>query len=301
LQQTTIVHGRIANTIWQRFGIWTSRGTGEELRVQWNNGIFSIRYERTSEDDPLLLEAASDGRFSIRRDSKGKPSQPPLLFNQPSVGPISLRLGKEGEEKVYRAASLWHLAIVQPEACKQHLFPLLANLPGCTQLPQTTAAIEAELLRAAAAGKSPDYRQWGDLVRQLGDNQFAKREAADRLLRAAGPAVAGYLQQLDYAQLDAEQQFRVQRILGSFRGQSSSDTPAQVAVRLMADAPIWLALLDRPEVATRRMAAKQLAGLLGGPIGVDPEADPATQAGQREQLRAKIEPHPAETKTSPKP
>jgi hypothetical protein len=303
MQQTAVIGGRIVNPTWRGDGMGTmtsmSQGPSlkEEMRVQSVNGALEIHYERTDAKGSLLLEAASNGRFSIRREGKGKAAPPPLQFDQPVAGPISLRLGQAGSEKTYRAASLWHLAIVQPEACRQ-LFPLLAPLPGCTQLSQNAAAIEAELLRAAA-DKPPDDRKLSDLVRQLGDSQFAKREAADRRLRAGGPAVLGYLQHLDFAQLDAEQQFRVQRILGSFL--SSADTPAQAAARLAGDSSIWLALLGRPEAATRRTAAKQLAKLLGRPIGVDPEADPATQAGQREQLRAKIEPPAAETKAAPKP
>ena len=159
--------------------------------------------------------------------------------------------------------------------------------------------IEADLLKAAVAGKIPDRRHWADLVRQLGDNQFAKREAADRMLRAVGPQVTGFLQQLDYGQLDAEQQFRVRRIIDLLHGSAAADTAEQVAERLVADSSVWLALLDRPEASTRRIAAKHLAGMLGEPIGVDPEANPATQENQRELLRAKLEPPKTETKTSP--
>ena len=110
--------------------------------------------------------------------------------------------------------------------------------------------IEADLLKAAVAGKIPDRRHWADLVRQLGDNQFAKSEAADRMLRAVGPQVTGFLQQLDYGQLDAEQQFRVRRIIDSLHGSAAADTAEQVAERLVADSSVWLALLDGPEAST---------------------------------------------------
>ena len=89
--------------------------------------------------------------------------------------------------------------------------------------------------------------------------------------------------------MDAEQQFRVDRIAESFRGQTASDTTEQVAALLAADPSVWLALLERRQEATRRAAAKQLGVLLGEPIGVDPVADPATQKERREQLRAKLE------------
>jgi hypothetical protein len=69
----------------------------------------------------------------------------------------------------------------------------------------------------------------------------------------------------------------------------SSDSPEQVASWLSGDASIWLALLSRPEVAARRVAAKQLTAFLESPISVDPEAAPASQKTQFEQLRARIE------------
>ena len=74
--------------------------------------------------------------------------------------------------------------------------------------------------------------------------------------------MVGSLEQLDDAQLDAEQQFRVRRIIASFRARIVADVPDQIAAKLFLDPLIWLALLDRPEKATRAAAAKQLAALL---------------------------------------
>jgi hypothetical protein len=48
-------------------------------------------------------------------------------------------------------------------------------------------------------------------------------------------------------------------------------------------------LASRPDVATRRLAAKQLAAILEAPIPVDPETDPTSQQSKLEELRAKIE------------
>jgi len=62
-----------------------------------------------------------------------------------------------------------------------------------------------------------------------------------------------------------------------------------VASWLAGDPSVWLILLGRSEAATRRQAARQLSAMLGGPIPVDPEADPSTQKTQMEQLRSRIE------------
>jgi hypothetical protein len=126
-------------------------------------------------------------------------------------------------------------------------------------------------------------------VAELGDERFARREAADRALRAADPAVLLYLEQLDPGRLDAEQQFRLRRISDTLAAKVGGDTPEQIASWLGGDPAVWLALLSRPDVATRRLAAKQLAAILEAPIPVDPETDPTSQQSKLEELRAKIE------------
>ena len=108
------------------------------------------------------------------------------------------------------------------------------------------------------------------------------------MLRAANPAVLSYLQQVDFSRLDAEQQMRVKRIIDALSDRFGDDTPEQVATWLAGDASVWISLLTRSEPATRRQAAQQLVAMLGGPITVDPEADPATQKTQIEQLRLRI-------------
>ena len=124
---------------------------------------------------------------------------------------------------------------------------------------------------------------------------------------ATGYLGANYLRRLDLCQLDDEQQVRIRRIVDvplrfdNARVQTGSDETAdEIAMRLATDPAAWLILLERPDKATRRVAAKQLADLLGEPIGVDPAADPATQTKQREQLRAKITPPKRDRNTEPK-
>ena len=123
---------------------------------------------------------------------------------------------------------------------------------------------------------------------QLGDESFAKREAADRALRTGNAGAIAYLRQLDVSQLDTEQQFRVGRILEALAVQNGDDSVDQVAATLATDPALWLALLARPDPSTRRTAARELARLLGQSIPVDPAADPDSQKAQREQLRARI-------------
>jgi hypothetical protein len=289
-----IVSGRIVNGTGWHFGNGSSIANSgkEKLTFRGNGGSGSLSYERTTPQEQFSLEAGSEGRLSFSRrttpDAKAEAAPVTVRFEQAPGEPLSLAIGTEGKQTVYRGATVWHLLLAQPEECGKYLIPTLEELRPQWQLSQAATTLEGELLKVAAA-KQLDRRQWAALVQQLGDNHFAKREAADRQLRAVGPRLLGYLQQFDLDQLDAEQQFRVRRIMRSLAQQSAEDTPAQVASWLVEDPAIWLALLTRPDASTRRVAAQRLATILGEQIPVDPAAEPATQKAPLEQLRAKIE------------
>ena len=212
-----------------------------------------------------------------------------MEFYQPLQAKTVLKVGPEGKQQIYSAADLWHLFLAYPAETKQYLVPLLELLHPNWKLSESAASLEIELLRRAGNNETADRKHWAALVEQLGDESFAKRQAADRAIRAADPAVLNYLQQLDFSRLDAEQQFRVRRIIEALSERLGDDSPEQVASWLAGDPSIWLILLGRSEAATRRQAARQLAAMLGGPIPVDPEADPSTQKTQMEQLRLRIE------------
>jgi hypothetical protein len=151
------------------------------------------------------------------------------------------------------------------------------------------ARVETSLLAHANEDAMGNNERWAALVKQLGDDRFARREAADRALRAGGPSALAYLRQLDFDHLDAEQQFRIRRIVSAIGGRNDDDLPDEVAAPLAHDPGVWLALLGRPEVATRQTAARQLAKLLDQPIDVDPAAEPDSQKAKREKLLTRID------------
>jgi hypothetical protein len=289
--QFQIVSGRITLSS-TRFGnistSSSSSGRSEKLTIRFNNAQHSASYERSTSQEQLFVEVTSGTRISIRRSGKDDTAIVPVQFTQVPGEPTSLALGPEGQKKVYRAATLWHLLITQPDQCRQHLIPLLELLRADWKLAETAAAMEKALLRAASVGQLPDRRRWDLLVEQLADERFSRREAADRELRSAGKVALSYLRGLDFDRLDAEQQFRVRRIIRSLSLQTGDDTPEQFVWQLVGDGEIWLALLSRPQESTRRLAARQLGAILGRPIRFDPAADPATQKDQIEQLRARI-------------
>ena len=286
-----VVSGRITLG-GSRFGNINSNssrsGRTEKLSIRLSNAERSVTYQRSDSKEQFSMEITSGGRISIRHAAKQDSTIVPVQFTQVPGEPILLALGPEDRQQVYRAATLWHLAIAQPKECRQRLFPLLELLRPDWRLAETAAAMEAELLQAASAGRLPDRRRWDPLVEQLADQRFSRREAADRELRSAGPVVLSYLRGLDFNRLDAEQQYRIRRIIRSLSRQTGDDTAEKFAPQLLADPDVWLALLSRQEESTRRLAARQLGAILGQPVRFDPAADNATRKAQIERLRAQI-------------
>ena len=266
----------------------SSSGRTEKLSIRFATTGLSLTYEHSTLEEEFSVEISSGNRISIRRRGKEDSTIVPVEFTQAPNEPIALALGPDGKQTVYRATTLWHLLMAQPEECRQHLIPLLELLHTGWRLAETAAAMETELLRTASAGQLPDYGRWGLLVAQLADQRFSRRQAADRQLRSAGPIVLPYLRRLDLKRLDAEQKFRVRRIVNSLSRQTGEDTAEWFVSQLVADPDIWLALLARREEATRRLAVRQLEAFLGGPIRFDSTADPAVRRDQIEQLRARI-------------
>lgn len=262
----------------------------ETLIIRNENGQFKLSYIRTTPEEQLTADISSPNcRVAVRREPRGKGAAPAMEFKQIPNEKIVLTLGSGTEQKTFRAQNIWQLFIAEPQVCREHLIPILELARPNWKLADTAAVIETKLLREA--GKDGDVQgaaRWATLVAQLADDSFAKREAADRALRAGGVSALAYLRQLDVEKLDAEQQFRVQRIGDALSGQTNDDSIEQIVASLAGEPTLWFALLTRPDANTRQIAARQLTALLGEPIPVDPTAAPDTQKQQREQLWAKI-------------
>jgi hypothetical protein len=261
----------------------------DHVSLHTENGEPAVAYEWLNSKEQFTIDACGSSRLNLRRTIKDNQQETTVEFTQKPQGKTVLILGSDGKQQVFTADSLWHLFILYPKQAREHLPPLLQALQPNWKLAETADAIEKELLHSADNTLAMERSNWTRWVAQLGDENFAKRQAADRALRAANPALLVYLQQLDFDRLDAEQQFRVRRIIETISMRINNDSAEQVASWLSGDPAIWQALLNRPDVAIRRIAAGQLAAILEGPIPVDPEADPASQKTQFEQLRLLLE------------
>ncbi len=292
--------GRVA--VWSRnyYGSSSSRSSGstrsERLSIRTNRvasraGGFSVTvgYELSTSEEVFKIDAESDRLLQIRREPKGDSQVVPVEFVQEAGRPVRLAIGADDERKAHEAPSLWHLVLAEPAAVREHLAPILKPIMPDSDLVGQAEKLPARMIEMAAAQETPDTERWAELVVQLGHDQYALREAADRALRQAGPNVLAFLRNLDYGKLDAEQQFRVKRIIRSMTRTPGSDTIDSIAEWMLTDARAWLILLGRDEEATRRAAAQRLEVLLGEPIGFDPSADPTLRRKQIESLRKRIE------------
>ncbi|MGD9645485.1 MAG: hypothetical protein AB7U73_07220 [Pirellulales bacterium] len=297
-----IVGGRI--TCWSdNLGgrmTFASRGLGREesMTIDFVNGVPEIDYVAANRMTRVRIHSEAGDALRIDRKPVGETKIATMEFNQPNTGDLELTVGSGAERTSVRGATLWHLLLAKPELCREHLVPLLENLRPGWGLSRMAEQIEDSLCAAAKEQRVPDRARVARLVAQLGDDRFALRQAADAALRESGAEVLPYLQSLDPLNLDAEQRFRVRRIIASLAGDSTSDRPDQVVNWLAADARIWLALLDRDDAARRQLAAGQLTRVLGRPVNFDPLAPAPLRARQQRALAewldklATIEPPP---------
>ncbi len=293
LVQFTVTSGRIVVTGLREVNFRHSGsmagGRGESLSIRVTGAEPLVKYEITTATQRFRLDASAGNLLLLRRLPEGERSTPvPAEFHQGPNEPVTLKVGPQGRERVYQARTIWHLFLQEPAAAREHLAPLLKILLRELDFADMAKEIESTLIRTAETGTPPDQRQWAEWVRQLGDPSFAKREEADRRLRELGRMVATYLQQFDQGRLDAEQKYRVRRILSAISGTRAEESPAQVATWLSGDPVVWLALLAREEESTRRGASMRLQAILGEPVAFDPKADAPTRQKQLEALRPKF-------------
>jgi hypothetical protein len=266
------------------------RGPSETISLRCENNRVTLAYRRATDVEQLSVDLDGAGdRLTIRRTPQKKATEPNVEFRQAAEDGVSLTIGSDAKSRVYRAKDIWRLMVAQPGECRQYAIPLLELLQPKFSFGEMAADVEAKLFESSGGTAANGREHWAALVRQLGDDRFAVRQAADRQLRSGDVVALAYLKQLDFHRLDAEQQFRVGRIIDSQLGQQKDDTPGRVAASMAVDAAVWCMLLARPQQSIRETAVRRLEALLGEPIPVDPVAKPESQQLQREQLQRRIE------------
>jgi len=264
-------------------------GHHETLSVSANNDQeASVRYKLTTGDEELSVDVSEGYDVSFSRHPAKQSHAARVDFRQPRTGQITLTVVQDGVTHEVHGNTVWNLLLSDPELCRQHLLPLLEMLRSDWRLIETAQAIESQMLRIAGAYRPENLRRWSVLVANLASDRFIDRQKAERELRADGTIVIPYLQSLNHRQLDLEQRSRIADIVDA-QANGAEDSPEQEACRLMDDRPLWAVFLSRPQESTRRMAARQLAFLLGGSIDFDPSAAESARKVQLEALRKRLE------------
>lgn len=300
LQRTTtrVVSGRIVVTSQQTGGRQTNANRhgerSETMTMDLTAQLPSIHYQQESEQLQIFIEVIAGRSVRVRLVPGSASDLVQVEFSQQEDDqhqrePLTLSIGSGGELRTVQAESLWHLLLAEPELCRRHLTPILELLRPGWHLMQTSDEIENALCQQVSQRRYAQQSRWQELIVRLGDERYSAREAAFRELWRNGPAVLTFLRSLDPHQLDAEQWFRVRRLIAALSASYEEDMPQRVAAWLAPDARVWLALLNRDDQQKRRIAAEQLVALLGRPIDFDPAAEPETRSLQVERLLDEIQ------------
>lgn len=303
--QYKLVAGRVVATSSYPDGMNISFGPSvidgrlrEHLQLLILKDQASVNYELTGDGEELAIVLAETGEFSIRR-TRAKPAFA-FEYSQPPGKPLTLAVTVDGVQRMLTGDSFWHLYLADPELVRTEVIPYLELLRPSWQLGAMAAAVEDALVQQALDPQAIDTVRWAKLVEQLGSERFSERQRSERELLGIGQLVLPYLEDLDSQTLDAEQTARVAKLLKAL-SVDYEDATDRVANWLAGDRQAWLWLLDRPEPVKRRVAAKQLAILTGGPIDFDADADDTTRREQIARLHGRfgtptpLPPPPAQT------
>ena len=132
----------------------------ERLSIRVVDGKVGADYEITTAKETLRIQISRGSDLHVRRSPEGESGLVQVEFRQPADGPLELTVGAEEHQRAYQAASLWHLFILEPEACREHLGPLLAVFDRQWVLASSAEQVETLLLRAAGEGQMPDPHRW---------------------------------------------------------------------------------------------------------------------------------------------
>lgn len=261
----------------------------EKLRVDMNGESPSISYELTSPTMQVSLTVENGDTLRIRRTPVGDGKSTAIDIDQPSEGKITVAVGQGPQAKKYVVDSWWHLYAADPDFVRKEIEPLLRLLRPGWPVAASGQEVVDSLFRRVDAERNYDRQAWSKLVDQLRGQHYVDRIEADRSLRELGQIVIPYLRGLDEKRLDAEQLFRIRKIVQSYNGTVDDDSPDAAAQWLSADPEIWYALATRASAAQRTKVRAQLAVILGEPVVLDAEATGETLAKQLAAIRGQLD------------
>jgi hypothetical protein len=273
-----------------RWGNQMSRksGASESLRFEQSDRGTAMHYKLSSAERRLTIDALEYELTILHEHLNDGEADEVVRFEQRPGQPLLFEVRTGDVTQQLNGDTVWHLWLHDPDLCQRHLAPLCDLLGMSTPWTQFTQALESKLFLLADAGQAHDATLWRVWLMELKDDRFAVREAADRQLRSAGTALAPFLRRLDSKQLDAEQRYRLRRIMAEFEQHEGPDTIDSTAEWLADDPRVWLVFLSRADAEKRRTAANQLERLLDSPITFDVDAAEDVRASQIAELQARV-------------
>jgi hypothetical protein len=261
----------------------------ERLSLSYDSGLVTMAYEMTTPATQITFNVTDGTEVIVRRQPQTGPGGTHVEFIQPAAGQLTLRVDEGEKRRLCRAETFWHLLLAEPELCREHLAPLLELVRPGWQLAQSAPLVEVAMRRKATLYEPRNRRELATLVAALGSDEYSRREAAERELRAGGQMILPFLRGVDRSRLDAEQSYRLRGIIGALGNEDAEDTADRVANWLAGDPRAWYSLLNRDDPALRLLAAQQLSRLLELPIKFDASADAAKRQAQVKVIAEQIE------------
>lgn len=260
----------------------------ESLSIDLSNASPNIRYEMSAPGEELRIETQDGTQFLLRRVRRNDEVTTQVELMQPATDEgLTLSITRDGLTRTHRRATVWHLLLEEPDATVELLGPLFELMRPGWKIASQMEAAERSLCEAARFRRSSNVQLWAKAVSQLASAKYPERTAAERELLSAGRDVLPYLRSLNRELLDAEQRRRIRFVIESLDS-NEGDTAEQIVALLSPDPVAWLSLLNRPELAKRKLAYEQLTYLLDRPVEFDPNGDEAVRAEQLNLLREQL-------------
>lgn len=265
----------------------TDRAPHEALAISAHSksGIRTIRYELQKPDWHVLLEVVNRDNVqltSTRRNPDG--AERMLRVVQRPDQPIEIVWRHEKNERRLRLPSFWHLLLIEPELAEAELLPVFKLIRSDWNIANNTGSVRTKLADTAATAVPIGPATISELVAQLDAPSHLDRRAAFRELRGFGVEVLPLLRQFRTESLSPEQQLRLVKIRDSLDA-GSPDSPQRVALWMLNDVTVWVALLESPQLDVRRVAYTRLEQLSEQPLEFDPTAPGSIRQEQVARLR----------------
>ncbi len=129
----------------------------EQLSVQLHTESLVIHYEDNCTERQITLDLDDQQRLTLTRTGSSPTGDVKLV--QPFQGPMTLTVGRDSPQ-IFSAATLWHLALSQPQLCEEAVLPLLETLRPHWRLKEQAAGIQKELLSHAGEDVLAERAQW---------------------------------------------------------------------------------------------------------------------------------------------